>query len=283
MILRSIKGTGITLLVGVGIWFGASVAAAESWKNTPYPILNACTRFELNIFQDVDFSAIPPLSPAMDTANALDDWKSFYHNRVSRVVEEDIGVQTGVSHSPLRRFRDPPDCMEEDYGLFMKPQSELSSLAGILPTWQHPANAARLTQLDISEVLLEYLRMYECALLERLLVLPEYVARQETERQRWKFGLPALSVIFFDTVDISGIKTGDERVRILRELAISRRALHKTITLISGMDRMRPLYEEINCFQQTSLDIRNAMSLAADAASCLPRIWNHKDSLRDFE
>ena len=45
-------------------------------------------------------------------------------------------------------------------------------------------------------------------------------------------------------------------------------------------DRLRALESGMECLARTSLDIRNALGLAAETAACLPRAWDARTSLR---
>ena len=73
-----------------------------------------------------------------------------------------------------------------------------------------------------------------------------------------------------------------QRGKIVEELATTRDTMHRLLSLIGGMERMRILTAELECVQRASLDARNAFGLAAETASCLPRVWDHKDPLRDY-
>ena len=63
------------------------------------------------------------------------------------------------------------------------------------------------------------------------------------------------------------------------ELTISRKALARTLQLISVGQGIDIIEGELTCVQRASLDIRNAFALAAEAGSCLPRTFDVKDSL----
>jgi len=267
----------LSLVIGLTIVGGSAVFAARSASTLP--VLAACTRFEGELFEDIDFQPLRD-TPKLNTANVLDEWSESYHGTVGKVIEEDLGELVSED-SPLRSPSRSPRCTASNYAGFLAPRSELKSLAKKLPSWKDSTNLSRLNQLDMGTVLLEYLRMYECALVERLNLLPAYILRQEAYRQWVLFGLPIPKVII--EIPILGSMDEDERIRIRKELVTARASLLKTLTFVSGYNRLQPIDMELTCVQRASLDIRNGMALAADAASCLPRIWNAKEVLRDFE
>ncbi|MDD5025924.1 MAG: hypothetical protein PHH13_00950 [Candidatus Peribacteraceae bacterium] len=267
----------LSLMIGLTI-IGGSVAYA-SRSATALPVLAACTRFEGELFKDIDFKSLHD-TPKLNTANVLDEWSNSYHSTVSKIIEEDLG-ELVLDSSPLRSPSRSPRCTATNYAGFLTPRSELKSLAKKLPSWKNSTNLSRLNQLDMGTVLLEYLRMYECALVERLNLLPAYILRQEAYRQWVLFGLSVPKVVI--EIPILGGMDDDERFRIRKELVTARAALLKTLTFVSGYNRLQPIDMELICVQRASLDIRNGLALAADAASCLPRVWNAKEPLRDFE
>jgi hypothetical protein len=120
--------------------------------------------------------------------------------------------------------------------------------------------------------------MYECALVERTLFLPTHTLDQESKREALLSGniLPTLEHM------IVAVIVWTDRETIIEELLIARRAINRTVTMLSGYNRFNVLNMELQCLQQASLDMRNGLALAADSASCLPRIWNAKDPPRDY-
>lgn len=75
----------------------------------------------------------------------------------------------------------------------------------------------------------------------------------------------------------------DRSAIINEERVVARVTLHRVLTLIGNFGRLRPLEAELECTQRLSLDIRNISALTAETSSCLPRIWNAKDVLRDYK
>ena len=150
------------------------------------------------------------------------------------------------------------------------PTAALNDLAEKLPPWRTPIKLAGLRESDIGAVLLEYLRVYECTLKEH-----EY------------FGSTRVAEDTQDSLGIFNIftfmRTSAERNDLIRkELVFARRALERTLQLMGGIDRLRPVDASLECLQRSSVDVRNLVGLAADASSCLPRALDAKTSLRDI-
>lgn len=289
------------------IFMGAQTAPA-AYGNIPkrFPVLAACTRYEYNIFKGTDFNKYK--FPEVTTVSDVSRWTKQYHETVSEVVDEVFNGPPG-----------PPVCTAPSYeGLLpLSASPKLGELASSLPswnslTWQVPpagtdpedfdadpdlmnTNAGKLSQLDVGTVLLEYLRMYECALVERSLFLIKDTYDQEKDRDKRMENLKTevsgdvleSLLIFLKGRPLNwpmylNFFVGDRQI-ILSELTQARRSLNRTLAFLAGFNRMRPIDIELKCLQQASLDVRNGLALAADASSCLPRIWNIKDVLRDYK
>ncbi|MCF7844707.1 MAG: hypothetical protein K9M03_02670 [Kiritimatiellales bacterium] len=286
------------------IVIGAELAPA-AYGNIPkrYPILAACTRFEYDIFESIDFDDIE-YEDVMKISD-VSKWMKQYHSTVGAVVEESYKG----SGSPV--------CTASSYEQMLPLKGSLKRLAESLPswkklTWQIPPrdidpddfevdpqrnndNINKLSQLDVGTVLLEYLQMYECAMVERSLFLVRDTLSQEQNREK---RIKELKEDASDDVLEALLKiiknrplswaryiefVAGDRQLILQELTQARRSLERTLSFLSSYNRMRPIDMELTCLQQASLDIRNGLALAADASSCLPRIWNNKDVLRDYK
>ncbi|MBI3332045.1 hypothetical protein HYZ99_03745 [Candidatus Peregrinibacteria bacterium] len=207
-----------------------------------YPVLGACESSE---------DAFPPGRYLMikDPINRL---SQDYHSTVSSIVE---------AHLKPRTIRCTEDVREV-------PSGELSALAAKLPPWKDSEDRTGLRETDIGVVLLEYLRVYECALNEQRFFLPSRVA-QDVQKD---------SVVgIFDHLTTFG----DRLKRIKQELFLARMTLDRTLTYLGGMDRLRPVDASLECLQRSSLDIRNILGLTADVSACLPRAWDARTSLRD--
>ena len=212
-----------------------------------HPILAPCSRF-VDRYETLGFRD-----------NYIEDWPEMYHDQVDRVIEEYL-------ESPKVQ------CDAEDYEAFMPPGPELLDLAASLPTWNDPD--VPLSEYDISRVLLEYLRIYECALMEFEAFREFDTSMEEFDRK------PEITFLFFSDVMEGSLK----RAWIInKERAIARKTLHRVLTLIGTFGRLRPLEAELECTQRLSIDIRNIAALTAETSACLPRVWNAKDALRDFK
>ncbi len=65
-------------------------------------------------------------------------------------------------------------------------------------------------------------------------------------------------------------------------MATARPTLERTLSIIGGLDRLNLLKLDIECLRRASLDLRNTLGLVAEAASCMPRSWDVRGSLRDM-
>jgi hypothetical protein len=210
------------------------------------PLLLPCSLFE-DVGEDLGF-----------TSKNFDNWEKIYHEKVAQVVE-----------GYLNDLKTNADCDAENVENSMVVSESLRTLAEKLPTWKNSRSEVR--QVDIGMVLLEYLRVYECFHQERFYFL----------------SIDALDYLEGrGTTDITHPSLFEEKERerpiIERQLTLSRKALSRTLALIGSINRLIPLGTELQCIEAASLDIRNAAALAAEAGSCLPRIWNGKDPLRDL-
>lgn len=211
-----------------------------------HPILAPCTRF------DDRYAAL------LFKSTYIEDWSDIYHDQVDKVIEE---------YLQPRKLQ----CDADDYETFLPPGKELEDLAKLLPTWKDPD--VPLSEYDISRVLLEYLRIYECALMEFGEFLEFDSAKEEISK-------PNFLEMYLDELALESV----ERSAIIQEeRVIARSTLHRVLSLIGNFGRMRPLEAELECTQRLSLDIRNIAALTAETSACLPRIWNAKDALRDYK
>lgn len=241
----------------VGLCIPQLSVQAEQLFDTPkysgrdpeeHPILAPCGRFDRR-YQHLLFAD-----------KKLEDWPEMYHTKVNAVIEEYL--------KPAKI-----ECDAESYDALSEPGDELLELAASLPTWND--QEVPLSRLDTSRVLLEYLRIYECALMEFDEFL-YYDTRQEEYDDRGDSGF--LKYFLSDLMN----STMARSETIVRERAVARTALHRAITIMGAFDRLGPLDAELECMQRFSLDMRNIAALSAETSACLPRIWNAKDSLRDI-
>lgn len=218
-----------------------------------------------------DILRLPPCTGTAGVfASQLDTLPSTYHGIVAGVIDSHMRQLESTTTTPFQ-------CTARTYREMLRPTPALRSLADRLPEWG-PSRAATLSEADMASVLLEYLRTYECALLERGQFLKLFVLQERAEREERPDGT---TVQFMDRGDLTREEARQEAL-ILRELNVSRPALERTLSVIGGFDRMRPLTVEIECLKRASLDLRNGLGLTAEAASCMPKIWDARGSLRDL-
>jgi hypothetical protein len=243
---------GVLMAVGTG---KVTHAAPDPWK--PYPILESCTRddaqYATMFFKTEDFV----------------DWPAKYHTRVNEIIEE---------------YLKPPEiiaCLNPVL-IPLAASSKLYALASELPPWQDPTDLAQLDRNDYGIVLLEYLRIYECALFDHNFG-PYLVMEIIQERYEDEAGGGPLPLIIDDFLFEDLKKEIRFRRRLIeQEIATARPALERALIVISSLTRLSPLDAELECLQRASLDLRNGLGLAADASVCMPKGWDVKDPLRDL-
>lgn len=195
--------------------------------------------------------ALFPLPPASipDDKDLIDVWIESYHGTVSDIIDLHMAPQKYTCSEDTARAA----------------SVALLILAGYL----EPLGSGSITEDDLAAVLLEYLRIYECTLREHEPVASLYVEDD----------LKAGSGV--NIVDL-GKETMDRTLKITEELRTARPTMHRLLATIGTLDRLRPLQSSLECFQRSSLDIRNLMGLTADVSACLPRALDARGSLRDL-
>lgn len=272
--LRRLGTYGVASALALGVFVGTMQTTAQSPEvgvpefsgkdPTESPILAPCSRFADN-YDDLGY-----------TDTHIEEWPDLYHDTVAKIVTESL---------------DSPkiSCTADDYEALLKAGDELKKLAKKLPPWKD--TDTEVSRFDLPRVLLENLRIYECALVEFRQFLhydtaaenfDEEKERQEKEEGRSPDDTTVISFFKFFFSDLM-TETSKRAETIKRERAIARRALNRTLTLIGTMDRLRPLEAELECMQRMSLDVRNIAALSAETSSCIPRTWNAKDTLRDYK
>lgn len=192
-------------------------------------------------------------------------WPETYHKKVSGVIEAHLDRLSNVSGAEI-------DCSAGDYPSMMRANGSLSALAATLGPWK---GKKYVSELEMGPVLLEYLRVYECSLQERRYFQAlSPIGLTEDPQASSKAPSPTLGEY--------NKQVSEERDLINRELASARLILERTLSVVGGLDRLSPLAMDIECIKRTSLDLRNILGLTAEAASCMPRIWDTRGSLRDL-
>lgn len=243
MISNRIFLSSAFLLCLLGMVAGGALAQKQPAEKT-YPILSACEKSE---------TVFPP-SRYLPLFDPIDRIARDYHTTVDRIIE---------AHEKKRVIT----CSE---GIWEEPTKELTELATTLAPWSDAGDYFGLVETDIGAVLLEYLRMYECALQDERYFATIRVAEEKRQGD-------VINTFLFT----SGI--ADRLKRIRTEQYFARRALNRTLILIGGVDRLRPVDSSLECLQRASLDIRNTLGLAADVSSCIPRVLDARGSLRTLD
>lgn len=208
-----------------------------------------------------DNQALAPCTGDTSPFSSLpfNQWSSKYHTTVAQVIEAHIQSLTGTNTAKII-------CTAPDYASMVQPTDQLKTLAGLLAPWKDPAKLQALSETELGPVLLEYVRVYECALNERKnfldVILPKEMNSTDT------------NVVYPEKAT--------EKAIIDHESALARPALDATLAILSGQDRLRPLALDIECLKRTSLDIRNILGLISQASMCLPRVRDARGSLRDL-
>ena len=200
----------------------------------------------------------------------LESMSNVYHSTVSRVIDAHLNELADINTLPLT-------CTANDYRGLLKPSSALEDLANQLPEWG-PSRTATLSEADLGSVLLEYLRVYECSLLQRGQFLNVFILREQGTMSKQTDGTE-LQVMNRADLTKEQVK---QRDIIARELETARPMLERTIAFLGGIDRLRPLTAELECLKRASLDLRNVTGLLAEASSCMPKAWDARGSLRDL-
>ena len=185
---------------------------------------------------------------------AFEEWADYYRDTTDEVVEEHLKSLGGSALAKL-------NCTAEDAANVLPASPKLKTLAGALPPWKDELRLNALSQLQVGSVLIEFLRVYECANLEWERGLPESV--QETDLG------PHVT------------KTSEEIGIIEHELAVARPALERTLRILGGLSELRSVSTDLECLRRLSLDLRNVLGLIADASACLAKVPG-KSSLRDL-
>lgn len=202
-------------------------------------------------------------------SSRVETMKSAYHGTVTNVINAHINEIADINSLPLQ-------CTANDYRGLLKPSSALVSLAYLLPEWGQ--SRTNVSEADLGPILLEYLRVYECSLLQRGQFLNVFILREQGTITTQPDGTDIQSM---PSAELTA-EQAKEREMITHELLTARPALERTLAFIGGIDRLRPLSAELECLKRASLDLRNVTGLLAEASSCMPKMWDARGSLRDL-
>lgn len=201
--------------------------------------------------------------------DSVDLWRRQYHSTVATIVAE--RASSASEESTVKCLQREGDEEEEESA---GQGSLLMELASKLPPWKEAAALEQLSPSDTWTVLLEYLRLYECALTERYFYLFSDAIRERAvlaEAEGKEFDWNRVFREYFDQ---------DRKIRM--ELATARPVLNRVIALHLDSGNLQALKGEIECLKRASQDIRIAAALSAEAAACLPRAQDAKGPLRDL-
>ena len=250
--------TGVCALIALLLWQETAPVAAQIHTFLPqqrYPILGPCTGFDEPDLYRVDKDEL--IAASLRDEDVTDIITQRYKDRTRRLLRpEDPNAQV---------------CSADAGSVFRPPSRDLRELAEMLPPWEDEYDKDRLKQDDLTAVLLEHLRTYRCALAERALTLEEEVAG-DLSRVSGDLRVNH-SVVFVEYLE--------EKIKMQRNFLEAERILARGVSFLGGYGRLRTLEAEITCLQRASLNARNAFALGAEASSCLPRVWDARDVLRD--
>lgn len=197
------------------------------------------------------------------------EWASYYHSTVDRVVQAHIDSLQGLGTSELK-------CTASTLLETLKPSQDLANLAKLLAPWRTPARLAKLSELHVGPVLLEFLRVYECSNLERARTIQVSVLNVSNGTM----GTGTGSQEGWDRGEMNNEMQAQTR-RIESELRLARTVTHRALSILGSLDDLRGISVEVECLKRASLDMRNVVGLAADASACLARVPG-RASLRDL-
>jgi hypothetical protein len=201
----------------------------------------------------------------------LRDVIPLYHTTVAAVVAE---RETYLSTS-------------SEWDCEMEPAMPmLMALARELPGWYYSVLTPGLSSVSyqlrpvtfdaFSSILGEFLREYDCKLLDMEGQASVAIAQGED--------LGSLCT----TSPCPELSSGDLGVRIDAYIQFlqgerhrARVALERTLHAMRSFDVQYDAARSLLCYERAALDLRNEMSLLADATSCMPKIWDTVTSLHD--
>lgn len=261
--------------------------------STPEPSLRSCSS-EGTIFEGVD---------------NLEKVKALYRRTMSTVVGEREGI-----------FRNPSQWKCGTGAAGEPPTPFLKTLANGLPGWHYRADVSYLfgslvvpiprpvTFASFGSIVAELQREYECKLTEiqdRNLVT---IIQNNDIEQAAEFcciapdGIPGcrqqadgslcLNALTSDPLcggECPGLlymsdlayRSPTLHAAVLEERSVSREAVERTLSTLRSFEMNYSIARQMVCYQRASLDLKNEMSLLADAVSCMPKIWDAVTSIHD--
>ena len=262
------------------LWCWGARRATGAWVNSSQKVLAtfllaiitaSCVPGSTSPRQGLFGNATLPPCSGDGTIFALlpfDFWAYTYHQLVDSAVSAHMKIfdDQGSDSSVFSKLQ----CAAPDFAGLLPPSAPLFLIAANLPPWQDPKNIARLSEQDFGAVLLEFLRIYECALKNHRNFLDINIIKDAP---------------LFSNLPLNWQEFGAERKRreivIEQELRIARSALERIFYTIGNLNRLLPFLLELECIARASLDLRNVLGIVSEASACLPRVWDARGSLRD--
>jgi hypothetical protein len=136
--------------------------------------------------------------------------------------------------------------------------------------------AADVTFVKFPDVVADFQRLYECKLSEfdaswSTTVVAQGYDRYDSSAQK---GKPITQ--FTETPRIVEFQNS-----LHEEVELTRLALQRSLLTLRSLELGAPINVELNCLEREMLDMRNELSLLADASACFPRIWDAATSLHE--
>ena len=181
-------------------------------------------------------------------------WAEHYHSTVKEVIDADVHALAAGT------------CTEADTSGEPSTTKELYDLASTLEPWKVPSRLSALSESDLGAVLLEFNRVYGCAMTDYKENIIPFNPSPLAEGDQAK----------------SVEQNAMEGNIITRELATAPASLTRTLLALGTINRLRPLLASTGCLSRVSLDLRNEMGLIAEAMSCVGKFRNSRTSLRDL-
>jgi hypothetical protein len=157
----------------------------------------------------------------------------------------------------------------------MAPRSQtLSAMASTMPQWKK--RLQDVTFVKFPDVVADFQRLYECKLSEfdaswSTTVVAQGYDRYDSSAQK---GKPITQ--FTETPRIVEFQNS-----LHEEVELTRLALQRSLLTLRSLELGAPINVELNCLEREMLDMRNELSLLADASACFPRIWDAATSLHE--
>lgn len=178
-------------------------------------------------------------------------WDDTFRSTVIGVINADLAAHEVACSQDVR----------------MPATGALSSLAGTLPKWKNIGRT--VYESDLPEILLDYLETYGCALKAKVPNLGRQLAtRYSKDKETWG-KTPLVSQ------EMDAKKDMEKRLKLATE------TLQRSLKILIGMNKLRPLEQSFTCIDRASKDLRNVLGLTAEATACLPvRTWDARGILR---